>query len=51
VNADFLQTINQLAEQIGQSNDQSELSAQLKTLYREALRFSMQRNLNNGAAA
>jgi len=51
VNADFLQVINQVAAQIEQSNNQHEIADQLKEIYREALRFSMQRNLEKNASA
>ena len=51
INADFLQILNQVAAQIEQANNQPEMVAQLKEIYREALRFSMQRNLDQSASA
>ena len=51
VNADFLQILNQVTAQIEQSNNQHEMVEQLKEIYREALRYSMQRNLDQSASA
>jgi len=44
IDADFLQTLNQVTAQIEQSGEQPEVVAQLKQINREALRFSMERN-------
>ena len=51
VNTDFLQILNQVTAQIEQSNNQHEMVEQLKEIYREALRYSMQRNLDQSASA
>jgi len=39
-----------VAAQIEQANNQPEMVAQLKEIYREALRYSMQRNLDQSAS-
>lgn len=44
IDADFLQTLNQVTAQIEQSGEQPEVVTQLKQINREALRFSMERN-------
>ncbi len=46
IDAEFLQMLNELIGQMEKSNEQPEAVARLKDISREALRFSMQRNLS-----
>ena len=46
IDAEFLQMLNEFIGQMEKSNEQPEAVARLKDISREALRFSMQRNLS-----
>ena len=46
VNSDFMQLLGNLIGQLENQKDQEEILSQLKEINRQALRFSMQRNLN-----
>ncbi len=49
INDDFSQTLSSLISQVESQGDQPELLERLKEINREVLRFTMRRNLNNGA--
>jgi len=49
INDDFSQTLSGLISQVESQGDQPELLDKLKEINREVLRFTMRRNLNNGA--
>lgn len=49
VNDEFNQTLSGLISQIEEQGEQPELVEKLKEINREVLRFTMRRNLNNGA--
>ena len=49
INDDFSQTLGSLISQVESQGDQPELLEKLKEINREVLRFTMRRNLNNGA--
>ena len=51
INSDFLQILGGLISQVEQGQEQTEVLESLKNLNREALRFSMQRNLNKEETA
>ena len=49
INDDFSQTLSSLISQVESQGDQPELLERLKEINREVLRYTMRRNLNNGA--
>lgn len=49
INDDFSQTLSSLISQVEGQGDQPELLERLKEINREVLRYTMRRNLNNGA--
>lgn len=49
INDDFTQTLTSLISQVESQGDQPDLVEKLKEVNREVLRFTMRRNLNNGA--
>ena len=49
INDEFSQTLSSLITQVENQGDQAELLEKLKVINREVLRFTMRRNLNNGA--
>lgn len=49
INDEFSQTLSSLINQVESQGEQAELLEKLKVINREVLRFTMRRNLNNGA--
>jgi hypothetical protein len=49
INDDFTQTLGSLITQVEGQGDQPELLEKLKEINREVLRFTMRRNMNDGA--
>ena len=49
INDDFSQTLSSLISEVESQGDQPELLEKLKEINREVLRYTMRRNLNNGA--
>jgi hypothetical protein len=49
INDEFSQTLSSLISQVESQGEQAELLEKLKVINREVLRFTMRRNLNNGA--